>query len=111
MKNNPYFHRLLLIAMLFCMFFAAVQPAAGQAGNQVFIADIDCSAFPTISLLVRGLDESGNIISADLLANNFVVYENEQSVEAIKPVGSEESPKYVVFSFDRGELSNLDDFD
>jgi len=110
MKNHLLFHRLLLIGLVLSLLLPSVGSVSAQTGNKVFISEIDCSAFPTISLLVRGLDESGNIISADLLANNFVVYENNQPVTNIKPIGSEEGPKYVVFSFDLGKNSNLDAF-
>jgi hypothetical protein len=112
MKKKPVLLRLLLLGLTLSLLLSSISPVSGQNGNKFYFSDLDCSAFPTVSLMMRGLDENNNIISADLLANNYALFENDTLVKDsdIKPIGTEYGPKYVVFSFELGKSSNLNQF-
>ncbi len=81
-----------------------------DSGNKIFIADLNCSAFPTITMLVRGVDANGTPLSPEIVGAGVSVFENDQPIAEIAPLGAEEAPKYVVFAFDRGFQANLTEF-
>ena len=113
MKKIQPFLALFFTALIVCLLLLNLQPALGQAGNQFYIVDMHCSDanWPFITLQVRGVDADGTTIPADLLTENFELYENDQIVplKDLTGITEENSPKYVVFSFDLGKDSNLND--
>jgi pSer/pThr/pTyr-binding forkhead associated (FHA) protein len=112
MKKHPVLLNFFLIGLIIYLMLQGISPVSGQSENKFYISALDCSTFPTVTMSLRGLDDNNNVISADLLANNYAIYENDTLVKEsdVKPLGSDFGPKYVVFSLDLGKTSNLDLF-
>lgn len=113
MHKHQHLLNFIFIPLLIFTLFLEGFPVFAQttdSGNKIFISNLNCSALPTISMLVRGVDENGTPLAADIVGNGISVFENGQPITDLKLIGAEEAPKYVIFAFDRGVVSNLDDF-
>jgi hypothetical protein len=109
MKSTKLLHLLVLVASVVFLFMHHI-PASGQSEMKVYISDLDCSDFPTISFTLRALDSQGNVITGDLNTTGFTLFDNDTPVTSIRILEAETGPKNVVFSIDRGKYANLDNF-